>query len=1764
MSVYAIRLNDYPSFAAGFHTVFVEVFSVIYSEREVPLLKSFFLPAGHIAGASLTTVLSAMSCGATLPVTGLDILHITDHDPDPVLPPLVQDLNQVNALLLHEDNRSLFPSSFRYESYRPQLPSVRSLSEDAASAALLGALRGKGIPLSYKTDREAVEWAFSVLFSDRENEASAPFFTWIRKIQDCLSEGEMFRVAVCCDLCDPFSTGAAFAVLRFISETLKPDPSCVALFCLGAGTESSAAFRADMLSTSLHELAEQDLIATPDRPGSACADAVWFLALPSALIHSDDSLRILYAVLACQLARFFTSQKLPAPGLHTVSLPGILTFQSLGDQSSAFASFLHASVWLLSDLIPAFRMYCEHPAALRSLAPNTRNGLFRKLLQGKPLSPEQTENLSVLSRALRAVLAEVLSLIRFLPEPLRLAEKSDPLWQQIVDACGRTVTVASEYSVSLAEAEEGGFLGVKPVHRVSMADTVEELADQRLEDIAVQLKEETEARNRLFRSSVFWAGQALRDCRARCVDALNRTKDQMNRLGSDEDRLSAAALSRRIRLLEAAVSRCDEDLADPDLLSGIAAEPGGTPEGISAFSGQLLNSEVAEKISLILDPSAEASEPVRKELMGLMPSVLFGFSLSDTKVLFRKLLSVCKPESSQDPFVSLVLSVLDVSREEISGLRFLSSGNVPPIQLLQDLRSSADPLLTVSALLPLLPESSSRVLNTESEKRGLLAMLLLCQYRRRLSDEPSLTLDCYSSGDSPVLHAWLSSRNADCVWILSLGCNGSCFPFALILPGRDFIPARITAFHGSCLPAFAASWFDPENLCFSDPCSVLGEGNRTVLLDRLTAIAVGHSSDISGALFMFMDQFREDLEKVPENTSLPDRLDLRLKSAFGLRLLPAFRSVLVQDSCSYERGLASDDIAARLTGQSSFPACNLQVPDDIVYLYREVPFARENSQTLLESIPLPAEKWILNLLADECRTLSRASDDYHDILIRELGLLLKRYPEALPEARQTALDLLDKAKEPVDDAETELVWPWDVRSPSVITILSESLGDNLAAAAVKPFSDLLTLFPARGNEVIGDSIIASMCLLPLRSVQADQDNASVVLPDAVLPPFSAEFCTALCRLPEGRTLLRPNLLSFDRLENNSVRVTLTLEGSFTVRMIREYTETEILHFYSHDIPTLAVWPNLPFAAEDWHAYFIYASVPAPFTFSAFTASGETLVPEAGGSRTVCRSESFPISFTFLQAEKSIGSLPNVLPSPVIDKTFPFTACIDFGSVGTSVIFSVGHQRRPMHGPTLVRTLLNNPSVSGDLLRKEFLPAVPVSALLPTASRIFRNVPGAAPLPFEDGIVLMSSDMKDVLSIPSGALYTCLKWEEEKGRSVTLCLHQIMLMTALQARSDGASSLLWRFSVPDEMAKEGRERLISLFSSLAQQVSVESGFSVPDKQPLVTFAAESSALGAYFRLCASEDTRGGFMVLDIGACTADISLFLRGREQAIRTCQIPLGIHYMLLPSLLRDPGILCADLGFIEDPSFRQDLSMLGQIIQNAKADPSALRHSRLALDNFIADRYTWLIPALLQNPVTGMPGRIGSILLLHFSYLMMLSGLILLQIATDPGKNDFLPEQMSLCISGRGSLLPEGLPDQYKNSLWHFLTMFRNRRVASLSMLFSSEKKMEMPVGLSVLQEVSADLPPASAIPAAISVRPEELLPQFILRFANEFPASAEVLFHGFFTGDFYHPFTPYGESLISQSIDQSFTEQTALRPYDALAAWIGSLLDLIDSSAL
>lgn len=1734
-------------------------------------MKPFLLSIGKSADQIIPTVLASLSAGIATPVRDLDILRISDSACELPIQALAGDLNHLHAYFSGESHVPFFSSSFQFSDDTVQLPSLRSLASDPASEALISSLRGGGIPLSYKTDREAVEWAFSTLLSTEDPDILPSWHSWLNRVHDATASDKQARVCILYDLCDPFSAGTAFVLLRRLRSACRHSSLWISLLSFARTGSPAASSEVESMNEAIRTMEQQKLVAVPGSAAAAPADACWLAGLPSSLPVCDDSWRILYVALARTIGRILGNEELPSSGLHTLQLPGILTLQSLGDQAPSFAAFLHSTAWLMSDLLPAFRTYLEHPSALRSLTPNTRGGLYRRLFQAGENSLQIPEELPMLERALKAILTETVSLIRFLPDPLRLPEVSDPLWQQAVDACGRTVTVASEYDVALSESEESGVLDVKPVHRVSLADTEEEKQQKRLEDIASQLREEMEKRSSLFAIlGGYRSCLALQDCRRRCVSALAAAEEKNRFLceQGNEDHLARAAAARRVRLLQAAVARCDQDLQDRKLIQELrSSAPSRSGSSLSPYDSLLLFPDAAKKLSVLITASGEASDQAQKDVRALLPSLFTEGRLSDAKGLLKKLISACAASSELPPFLFLLRSVFSISLEETASLRFLSAGHVPDIPLLPDLYPDASPV-SLSELLPLLLDDENASADPVGSARGVLACLLLRQYRRRTSEEASLAVRKLNASDSPVLETYLSARGAEHVFILSLEKDGNALPFALVLPGLFISQARLGAAHRDLLPDFALPWWNEESFTFTDPCPFLFRSDREILTDQLSGIVSTLPTHFECPLRSFLSSFLQDLNQGDEADVLPGDLSLRLQAAYGLRLLPAFASTLVRIPVFYERSLPSDEVASCLLGRETFRSSPCAGPDDIVFCYRGVPFAREDSITLLQRIPLPAEEYILSLLSRECQVLFSSSDDYHDALVRELSLLLERYPDAAPSARKVAMSLLDQASAPVSNEMTELIWPWDPLSPSIMTLLSESLGSSLAEPAAVPFSDRLVLFPARGGEVIGDTLLNDMCrLTPKAAVSVGEETEAPVLQaDAVLPPLSPAFAGAICTVPEGRTLLRPGFLAAEYTESSCIRVTMTLYGSFPIRLIRDYAGEEIERCYAHDIPTLAVWPDLPLPADQWRAYYTYASMNESFSLSVLTADGtlsevteETDAPE---NRHVIRTVSHPLCFSFRRGEYSVGSLPNLLPVPDMHSNGPAEVCIDFGSAGTSVILSCQRRPRPLQGPTLVRTLLFNPASSKDLLRREFLPSVPVSALLPTASRIFRNVPGTAPRPFEDGIVLMSSSLQDLLSIPHEHLYTCLKWEEEKGRSVLLCLHQIMLMAALQARSEGISDLSWRFALPDDMAKAGRERLHGLFGSLAHEVNEESGYPIPEKRPLVTFAPESAALGAYFRFCAPEDTRGGFMVLDLGACTADLSLFLRGREQAARTCQVPLGVHYMLLPSLLRNPDVLLQELTTVQDPAFLQDLSVLSTILKSARSDLSSLHRARLALDCFLEERSALLLPALMYHPSTGMPTRLGSILLLHFSFLMMLSGLNLLQISADPGRNDFLPVQMSLCLSGRGSFLLEGLPPQLKTGLWHCLTMFRNPRVASISLLFSAEKKMEIAVGLSALQEVSESLPAASAVPAAISVRPEELLPQFLLKFAREFPASAQVLFADFFTGDFYHPFTPRGESVISSAISQSFTARSALRPFDALSSWMTSLLEMIDTN--
>ncbi len=1730
-------------------------------------MKTYLLSVGQAAERALPAVFTALSCGAAgrdeengsdAAPSSLDIFHITEADPNPVLEPMIRDFNECCRLFSVSGNPGFFSCSFSFTWCKPELPPIRELYENAASSRLLGALRGAGVPLAYKTDREAVEWAFSAMLrSDPQAETLSALFAWLKKIG---SESGVCRLTLLGDLCDAFSGGILLALLSWLRECLRVPDLFIALIGLAELRSGQAESSQAVLRKTLSSLSDRNLVRVTEGRDTTGADAAWVISLPASFSSEASSGSLPAFASARVLGNLLFCSALPSFGLHTLEVPAVLQLVSLGTRGEDTAAFLAAAAWSISDLFPALESYLEHPALLRSLSPAARSGLFRKLFRRDNESAISPSALPALKRALQSVLSCLIAFIQEMPGPFRFSEVLEQAWDAAVAACGRYVTVASEYDVSFAEARESGVDQVAPVHRVSMDDTEEEKVLRRLDELADQLSSERNARTvALSRLGGFQAWQVLYDCQSRCEEAEQTARKKLDMLIAEQepDRLRIGLQERRIRLLQAALVRCREDLAAASVYPALSEMPSLRFSGKELFGNELIHPTAAAALRELLYAKDSEREVKEKEVRDILPGLFENNPLPDARTLLRSLQNSDTVTIQASPLAALFHAAFSVCREALHPLRAVSAvRSVPDVPLLPDALVHA-PLLSVPGLLAALPVTDHA--DGFTHLRGLVAMLVLRQYRRSGAEDTILSSELLQASDSTVLRTWLASSSAETVWLVSLERNGQRLPAALILPGRTVLSAKLTPAHVNLIPQFVA-WFDPDTLSFRDPCHYLGDSDRIILTEWLGSLLRSEAFPKDSAFSAFLSAFLEDVQKLDTAEEEDPLFSTRLSAACGLQELPAYTASLHRVHAWYEHALSEDRIASCLTGKEHFEACSCDVPEEILYTYRGIPFARESSLTLLESLCVPEEKYILSTLEAECKILYRSSDDYRDALTRNLSALIARYPDALQARKDSARALLAQARRPMKETITELSWPWDTASPAIRTILDECLSSPLSAAALTPFSDMLTVFPARTGDIIGDSLLAEMCTLVSAEPDPEDENQIRLAGDTFLPPLSPGFASGLCLLSEGKTLIQPSFLRFEKKFSNSVLVTVTLEGNFTLRLTRKYEENEILSLYAHHLPTLAVWPSVPFAPDAWHSYYVYARLSDPLR-CAVTVSPENPLQEMSGNmpRRILPLRSFPLCFVLYHQEKSVGALPNLLPRPEIPRKGAVLACVDFGSVGSSVVLADRTERMPLKSPVWVRTILNHPSTSRDLLRREFLPAVPVSALIPTLVRLFRNQPGADPFPLEDGIIYMPTSLEDLLSSADTTIYTSLKWEEEKGRAAGLFLHQLLLMTALEARCSGASTLFWRFGVPDGMALEGRERVISLLKRLTAAVAEESGLTAPDKTPNASFATESSAVGAYFRYCAAEDTRGGFMVLDLGACTADLSLFLRGREQAVRSCQLSLGVHYMLLPALLRIPDLLTRDLSFVPDEALQQKLQKLQELLLSSVSDTASLRLARTALDALIAENLPLLVSAYGQRRMDQQPGYLGSLLLLYFSYLMMLTGLLLLQIASDHGMNDILPQQMTLCLAGRGASLMEVLSPQVKTALWHFLSMFRNRRVDSLSLLFSSEKKLEIPVGLSLLQDVTPGMPMSATVPASVSVRPEELLPEFMIRFFRAFPMEAILLFPGFFTDHPDYPLSPYGQNMILSAIQTAFTPQTVIRPYDALASWIGILLELV-----
>lgn len=1719
-------------------------------------MASYLIVAGHLPESVLPVTLYSFSAGLTQSIGPVSVFHISTEEADPALPSAVQDLNLLSGFAGTE--APWFRPSFSYTLWQPELSFQSDIIEDPDASQgeplrlLTSALYGSPCT-ELPHDALSVQWAMTALLHT-EPEQWSQFLTSVRSVP----EDEQVRIMVALDLCDDEGTGIAFALVRALRAAFPGENApLIAFSFLSNITGADDPDRRSAIRDRLRTVSDQELVRPKNSRTTSGADMAWLFGLPASCRVSVPDGSPVTVAFARVCARFFSSQDTPDSGYHTVSVPGILSWDALGDQAMNAVAFFRASVWLLTDLLPAVKSYLDKPSPLLSLAPSPKNALFRKLTQNtsKAAQSELKEQIATLTRVLSAILVRFCAFVRALPDCMRDPVAASELWTAMVNACGEAVTLGASYDVAHTMAVEAGLDKVMPVHRGSMADTEEERSQRRLNETASRLSNLENKRSELMtRAGGFRARQALEDCLHQCISARDAVEKQYKIIISrpDKDNESVLQAAARLRSLNAAVDRTRRDLRQASSFAVLSAEPSPKASAVSPWSGQLLDPVLAPELYHFLTEPDRKDDAARK-LRDELPRLISGYNGSDTKTLLRAVAAACIPDPVS-PFSALLTAVRGVALTEAGTFRPVDSeavkSAVPPIPLLPDLTFEGDP----PADAPL----RDRVLAPAAEdptgaRRGLLAMLLLMQYRRRASDDPSVIRHTLRPQDGAAIAAWLEANISPFAEIISLQRGPDEFPMALILPGKELRVLSVPVPAVSLIPSFVL-WFDRGVRSFVDPCVYLSESGRTLLTEQLTRLRSLMKPADYPSMTDFLSAFHRDIMNRlgTRSTGKASRLSARLKAACGLPGLKFWPDVC-KTEIIYEKGLKEDLICACLSGLDHVPAPESPVSGEVLYTRNDIPFARESASSLFEPVGHPEEEETLDGLESECKILLRSSDTYHENLRKKLKALTEKYPDADASAASVAASLLSEADEPVHETVTEFAYPWaDPQSAAYRTILSEALSPLPIDGCEDPFSQKLAVIPRQGYNILGDTLVSGQCVLPL---PFNGDATSEILTDAVLPPFSPAFASLLCENEKGRLLLTQDMLSFAR-EGESIQVSILLHAAFDVRLTRTYTEDQIVYLYSDDIPTLSVWPAVPFASQAWKAYFSFAHMQDPLSLSILSEGRVIPVPR-DDQRWGIKTEYCPSCYLLEHNGVSLAACPNLLPSYEVQPSHRECVCVDYGSSGISVVLTSEADTRPLNGTVMVRTLLRHPQKTPDILRNEFLPALPVTPIFPAADRIFRNAVNQDPVPFVDGTILMPSSLKDLADIDAENLYASMKWGNSKGRSSDLCLHQVMLLAAFEARVAGASSLCWRFAIPDGMAAEGRSTLVAHLRHLAQSVSAESGLPAPQDQPQAGFVSESEASGAYFRFCMPERTQAGFMILDIGSCSSDLTLFLRGHDYAVRCNQMHLGIQYMLLPSILADPALLQKDYGTLPDETLQQDLSMLTELFTAAQTDAAALRKAGLALDTFIADHSGFLRQVLSSEPMGCQVTRSGSLLLLGFAWLMTLAGVLLFQLASDPLNNDFLPDQFPFFLSGRGSGLLESMTESTRGRLRQFLCLCKNSRVSTIPLCYSTEKKMEIAFGLSRPEFVSDTVPVSAAPSIALPVKPYDLICYFLLSFLQSFPGAATGLFPGWFSGDPWHPLTEKAERAIDATVSACFAPVETPRPFDSLVSCLSGLLE-------
>ncbi len=830
-----------------------------------------------------------------------------------------------------------------------------------------------------------------------------------------------------------------------------------------------------------------------------------------------------------------------------------------------------------------------------------------------------------------------------------------------------------------------------------------------------------------------------------------------------------------------------------------------------------------------------------------------------------------------------------------------------------------------------------------------------------------------------------------------------------------------------------------------------------------------------------------------------------------------------------------------------------------------LPFAKESAAYWLEPVHHPQERQALARVAQELALPARHSAEWNHRTGERLAQAAAELRRRVGASRLVAGLLEEWSRECLAVPqravrEVRLQYPMEGRPETLRTLLSELLGLSELPTALGAFADCLLLIERRPQdpEPFEDEQLCRVCRVS-GGVGADKVLYAVppVSPALALwlssqRPDAADaavFCTDAQRyvrreLPDGRFAIDAEfairrVLPGDEANQQAI-----------VRFAASYVSGEqpergaAVSVPLSQAPYVVVWPNVRLSLGQWRRYFVLAHQPEQV--EAWVCEGgtwkqgerrraTTFAPDGQTGYTkswqTAATTDFPAWVALKKGALSYGCLCNDVPLRPLRHEPPAVISVDFGSIATTVMLRQGERVLPASfSRKLHRELLRGSAEHEALLADELLPP---HALLECEGKransfysvtdVFSDEVTLWRHALLDGHIYYPANLAALMEKSENTLYYDLKWSEEPyvRRCLRLYLEQVMLQALLAARMNGAPSATWRVSVPNAMSAERQKRYFLMLGELARETALLSGVPLTPDTPAVLYTTENHADGLYFRGRNEVNAQNGYINLDLGGGTSDISVWLGNEKQASLEYSLMLGCRQILYESL-GQRHFLAFEQDFAQSDKPTRDIVRRIATLFADGLTPRKSQKNMFLLDDFFAGYSRQIAEMIRSRHTASSVSYLEAVLLLNLAFLFHLCGELLrrLYASGDEQTRRRLEKctRMELCIAGNGGQLLKLLDEDTRGQLCELaLTAVRDvQPVKQLFVVQSQQPKQEVAMGLlagdanlRAVDELLMDRTeaPRSPAPQEDEMAHVQVLLRFLLDFYCTFPQAGRQL---------------------------------------------------------